>query len=217
MTSAAKKYYNRTNFVVALGDASLAQSQGLPPLFYCSRKFNVTVAGSVGTCGPVGGPQCGDCYGYSIVNVPPSCCYNKAGIRMALGNDRKYYCGKSFSLASRLRKGMKARCHETLRWQCPDCAGYTASDEPPALGRTDPTKAEVCGLKYFAVREKKPTSSDGDGGCGGYIISDGGCGGGDGGGGCGGDGDGGGGDGGGDGGDGGGDGGDGGGDGGGGD
>jgi hypothetical protein len=52
------------------------------------------------------------------------------------------------------------------------CAGYTASDECAALGRTDSTKGEVCGLKYFAVREKKGDSYYG-GGC--IIISDGGC------------------------------------------
>jgi hypothetical protein len=124
----------------------LARQAGHDPRFYCGR------AG----CGPMSGPQCKDCEGYTTSNIPPFVCYNRKGYEMLLGHDGKYYCGKKYSNATRLLGFNGGRCHPTKQWQCKHCQGFgTGSGQPPLQGRKELSVPELMPTKEF----KNPKST----------------------------------------------------------
>jgi hypothetical protein len=140
MAFPAKKHFNRSDFVISLGDQRLAREEGHDDFFYCGRDG----------CGPSFGPQCEDCKGYTSTHIPPFKCFNRKGYEMILAEDGNYYCGKQYSNFTELFGLNGGRCHPSKKWQCKHCQGFSkGSSEPPLHGRRDFAVPEKCEPQPF--------------------------------------------------------------------
>mmetsp|Transcript_40124 Transcript_40124/g.29607 ORF Transcript_40124/g.29607 Transcript_40124/m.29607 type:complete len:151 (+) Transcript_40124:70-522(+) len=146
MAFPAKKHYNRAGYVICLGDSRLAREAGHDDRFYCARPG----------CGPMSGPQCSDCEGYTMSNIPPFKCFNRKGYEMILGDDGKYYCGKQYASLTAVLGFNGGRCHPSKNWQCKHCMGFsTGSSEPPLHNRREISVPEKCEANPFKNKNSK--------------------------------------------------------------
>ena len=158
------EYKNRAGFIMHLGEGAYNDT------YYCSQVLGqVKIPRSDGQCGPVGGPQCPDCKGYTIHSppTPPT-----LGVTTSTqGNGLEYYnlywnakgVSQEYNSNEKIMTSECPECVDKSTGACINCGGNGGSGTIGSDGKSIVPKPVATGIVQDSAGLVKYTASQGVG------------------------------------------------------